>query len=181
MLGLLLVVAIIVAFFFYEDHDFNSYVSHQHGADMVVPINANAPVKSSYEVEIGAPVDTVWKVLTQIDKWPSWQKNVTETTLMDRLEQGNRFKWKAGGLSFDSRIHTMKNLTMFGWTGKTLGASAIHNWTFQEGTHLTKVSVEESLQGIFPRFFRQYFQHNLDEGMKINLQELKTASESKMI
>lgn len=71
----------------------------------------------------------------------------------------------------------MKPKTMFGWTGKTIGASAIHNWIFAENNGITTVQVKESLQGVLPRLFKRYFQNNLDNGVKNNLEELKIASE----
>jgi len=144
---------------------------------MNIPINQKAPVKSEGEIEISASIDTVWQILTQIDDWSKWQKNVTESKLEGNLKEGVIFKWKAGGVSFVSKIHTIKPKNMFGWTGKAIGASAIHNWTFSINNNSTKVQVEESLQGVLPRFFRKYFQKNLDSGVKNNLEELKIASE----
>lgn len=67
----------------------------------------------------------------------------------------------------------------FGWTGTTLGAYAIHNWFFESNGNKTIVRVEESLQGVFPRLFKNYFQKNLDSGILKNMNELKAASEKK--
>lgn len=146
---------------------------------MNIPINENASVKSKNQIEIDAPLATVWDVLTDINNWANWQKAVSETIVDGEIKEGTRFNWKAGGLSFKSRIHTVDSMSMFGWTGTTFGASAIHNWTFKEKDNKTIVKVEESLQGVFPRLFRGYFQKNLDAGVRTNLEELKTASESK--
>lgn len=146
---------------------------------MNIPINENASVKSKNQIEIDAPLATVWDVLTDINNWANWQKAVSETIVDGEIKEGTRFNWKAGGLSFKSRIHTVNSMSMFGWTGTTFGASAIHNWTFKEKDNKTIVKVEESLQGVFPRLFRGYFQKNLDAGVRTNLEELKTASESK--
>lgn len=167
----------IIAFFMFENRSFETYISKPHSSDMNIPINSEAPVKSEYMLEIDAPVDIVWQILTDIDNWPVWQKSVTQATIAGKAEEGARFDWKAGGLSFKSRIHTMKPMAMLGWTGTTLGASAVHNWKFEDHIGKTKVTVEESLQGVFPRLFRKYFQANLDAGVKLNLEELKTAAE----
>ncbi len=144
---------------------------------MNIQVNPNAPVRSRQEVLIAAPVDTVWKVLTGISQWTTWQKNMTKATLQGELAEGAPFHWKAGGISFSSRIHTMKPKTEFGWTGTTLGASAIHNWTFRETDHGTLVTVEESLQGVLPRLLKKSFQKSLDTGMQESLVELKSAAE----
>jgi len=147
---------------------------------MHIPINKNAPVQSGNQIEIQAPVDVIWNVLTDIQNWPKWQKAVTETVVEGKIEEGTTFRWKAGGLSFKSRIHTSKPRTAFGWTGTTIGASAIHNWTFTEKDQRTTiVVVEESLEGLLPKLFRKNFQKNLDHGVLKNLKELKEAAEKK--
>ncbi|MCB0427783.1 MAG: SRPBCC family protein [Mangrovimonas sp.] len=144
---------------------------------MNIPINQNAPVKSNSEIAINAPVEKVWLILTKINDWPTWQTEVTASNLKKDLKEGAEFKWKAGGLSFTSQIHTIEPNIKFGWTGKTFGANAIHNWFFKSEGDKTIVYVEESLQGIFPKLFKRYFQKNLDVGVKMNLLDLKTASE----
>lgn len=146
---------------------------------MNIPINKNAPVWSTNQLEIDSPVQAVWQTLVDIENWPKWQKAVTKATLKVGIDEGTEFNWKAGGLSFKSKIHTCKPNSKFGWTGTTIGASAIHNWHFKEKANKTIITVEESLQGVFPRLFRSYFQKNLDLGVLTNLKELKEAVESK--
>lgn len=144
---------------------------------MNIPINIDAPVKSQSEIIIYAPTEKVWQILTKINDWPEWQKEVTESNLKEELAEGVKFKWKAGGLSFTSQVHTIDPKVKFGWTGRTFGASAIHNWSFKDYGDKTTVNVEESLQGVFPRILKGYFQKNLDKGVRQNLMDLKVASE----
>lgn len=165
----------IITLFSYEQYAFNQLIKKQ----INIPINPKAPVRSMATIEINAPVDSVWQTLTNIKDWPKWQKNVTEVEVLSKIEEGAAFQWKAGGLTFHSTIHTKKTMRAFGWTGSTLGASAIHNWYFTEENGRTIVRVEESLQGVFPRLFQGYFQKNLDLGVVQNLKELKGASEVK--
>ena len=146
---------------------------------MNIPVNQNAPVKSEGVITISAPIDAVWRVLTQIGDWPTWQKEVSEAALQGELKEGAVFRWKAGGIRFTSRVHTVREKTMFGWTGKTFGAAAIHNWTFSEHGGGTTVKVEESLQGFLPSLLRNYFQKNLEAGIARNLEELRSASEAR--
>jgi len=146
---------------------------------MNIPINPKAPVKSKSQIEINAPVDSVWNILTDIHKWTNWQKAVSETAVHGKIMEGTQFDWKAGGLSFKSRIHTSVPKSMFGWTGRTLGTAAVHNWFFEARDNKTWVKVEESLQGVLPRLFSGYFQRNLDTGVIRNLEELKAAAENR--
>jgi uncharacterized membrane protein len=176
---LLTLLLIIVLFSAYEKYIFNNFINNPIKGNMNIPINNNAPVKSRNQIEIEAPIDTVWKILTDIKNWTKWQKAVSETIVLGQIEEGTKFNWKAGGLSFESKIHTAKLNSKFGWTGSTIGASAIHNWTFEEKDYKTIVIVEESLQGVFPKLFRSYFQKNLDSGVLTNLNELKREAESR--
>lgn len=178
---LIALIIIVASYFLYENYSFNKYIETPAKDEVMnIPINENAPVKSRNQIEIKAPIDTVWKILTDIKNWPEWQKSVIETEVLGNVKEGTEFNWKAGGLSFSSRIHTSKPKTAFGWTGTTIGASAIHNWTFTEKDSVTIVTVEESLQGVFPTLFKSYFQKNLDSGVLTNLTELKNYSEMKI-
>jgi uncharacterized protein YndB with AHSA1/START domain len=35
-------------------------------------VNDDAPVVSRADGEIGAPIDDVWRILTTIEQWPTW-------------------------------------------------------------------------------------------------------------
>ncbi|HYF03525.1 MAG TPA: SRPBCC family protein [Patescibacteria group bacterium] len=148
--------------------------------EMNTPINTEAPIVSRNHITIDRPVSRVWDILTSINNWPKWQSEVTESTLNGPLQEGTTFDWKAGGLSFRSAIHTCKEKQFFGWTGETFGASAIHNWKFEEKDGHTIVYVEESLQGFFPWLLTSKFQKNLNAGMIKNLKELKKACEAEI-
>ena len=175
--GILLLIIILAGFLIVENIRFNNYTSKK-GTDMNIEVNQKAPVISKSEIIISAPVEKVWSILTGIDNWPDWQKDVTKVKLEGETKEGAAFKWKGGGILFSSEIHTMKPKSKFGWTGKTFGARAIHNWTFEEYNGSTKVFVEESLQGVLPILLKKKFQKTLDIGMIKNLDELKRASES---
>ena len=146
---------------------------------MNIEINSKAPVVSKKSITIFAPVSVVWEVLTGINNWPDWQKNVKEAKLNGPLKEGTTFRWKAGGISFLSELHTMKSDMEFGWTGRTMGTYAVHNWWLENKGGATKVTVEESLEGLLPFIFRNYLKQNLREGMQTQLVELKITSETK--
>jgi uncharacterized protein YndB with AHSA1/START domain len=144
---------------------------------MNIEINEKAPAVSRQNIFIQASIEKVWSVLTSINEWPSWQSAVKEATLKGTLAEGTAFVWKAGGLTFHSKVHTCDQYHSFGWTGKTIGAQAIHNWKFETKEDGVLVSVEESLQGFFASLMKKKFQKNLADGMAKNLNELKAASE----
>ncbi|ASV29883.1 hypothetical protein CJ263_06415 [Maribacter cobaltidurans] len=168
----------IATFFIYEQFEYDTNrTRNKNIGDMNIPINKNAPVQSSFNIYIDAPKEKVWGLLTNINDWPNWQSDITQAILNQDLGEGVAFKWKAGGLSFNSQIHTMIPEEKLGWTGNTIGAKAIHNWFLSSAGKGTEVYVEESLQGVFPNLFTGYFQKNLDKGVQKNLMELKLVSE----
>jgi uncharacterized membrane protein len=104
---LFLIAVIITAFFVYENYNFHQYITHTKADSLMnIPINEDAPVVSKSEMEIPAPIENVWNVLTNISNWPQWQKSVTETKMEGEISEGTNFKCKANGLSFKSNIHT---------------------------------------------------------------------------
>ena len=144
---------------------------------MKVNINTKAPIIDKQKIIINASTVTVWSILTEINNWPNWQSAVKKANLKTSLKEGAKFIWNTGGVKLRSTIHTCEPFQSFGWTGKTIGAFAVHNWRFESVKDGTIVFVEESLQGFFPSIFKKRFKRNLNEGMSKNLRELKEASE----
>ena len=143
---------------------------------MNININKEAPVIASNEILINSTVDKVFSVLTGINNWHIWQSSVTKSQINGKIAEGSKFKWKAGGISYNSIIHTCKN-DAFGWTGTTIGAYAVHNWYLIENDGKTLVKVEESLEGLVINIMKKAMQKKLPEMMKKNLIELKSECE----
>ncbi len=95
-------------------------------------INENAPVKCSKSISINAQPEKVWRILTDINNWSSWQTDISNPKLTGNLTPNSTFKWKTGGAKINSTIHTVNYLNQFGWTGKTFGMLAVHNWTIAQ-------------------------------------------------
>ncbi|MBK6032987.1 SRPBCC family protein, partial [Streptomyces sp. MBT59] len=58
-------------------------------------VDAEALVRARTETVIDAPLSTVWKLQTDVERWPDWQTHVTS---MDRLDHGpfrpgSAFRW----------------------------------------------------------------------------------------
>lgn len=140
-------------------------------------INESAPVTARQEIVIDAPVEKVWNKLTSINEWMQWQSSISAAHIEAAPRKGISFNWTSGGIPFHSTIHTHKKHESFGWTGTTWGAQAIHNWYFTPLGDKTKVTVEESLQGLLVNLFSGYFQDNLNTGMLTSLEELQRSCE----
>lgn len=140
-------------------------------------VNKQAPVFCQKEIVINASINKVWRILTDIDNWPNWNTDISNAKLNGRLTPKTTFDWKAGGVKIHSTLHTVESVKNFGWTGKALGAFAIHNWTLTETNGQTNVFVEESMQGILVGLFKRSFSKNLENGMQKWLDFLKQKCE----
>lgn len=140
-------------------------------------INHQAPVTCSKTILIQAPPEHVWAVLTNIDQWANWQTDIQKPRLNGPLQPNTTFDWTTGGARIHSSLHTVEPYRHFGWTGKTLGLYAIHNWILTATNSQTEVAVAESMEGFLASLFKKTFHQNLEKGMQRWLELLKAECE----
>ena len=141
---------------------------------MHIEVDSKAKCFSKEEITINSPVENVFKILSDINNWTTWQSSVTKVQINGATEVGVKFKWKAGGLNINSQFHTVNANSEIGWTGRIWWIKAVHNWYLSNQNNKTKVIVKESLEG----FGASLMQKSLMEGMKKNLVELKNKAEN---
>lgn len=147
-------------------------------SSLQIAIHTAAPLVARDSISIQAPLARVWALLTGIDAWASWNSEIARAALQGPLAPGTAFRWKTGGAAIRSQLHTVAPMAAFGWTGKTFGMYAIHNWRLEQVGGAVVVHVEESMEGLLARLFKKSFQKNLEKGMAHWLQALKTAAEA---
>ena len=140
-------------------------------------INNNAPVKCSKTILINSTPEKVWSILTNIDKWANWQTDITKPKLNGSLKPTTTFDWQSGGAKIHSTIQIIDEFKYIGWTGKSFGMLAIHNWKLTTENGQTKVEVEESMEGLLAGLFKKPFNRSLETGMQKWLELLKKESE----
>ncbi|MGW2033437.1 SRPBCC family protein [Streptomyces sp. NPDC001356] len=114
-----------------------------------VQIDESAPVITRENILIHAPLHTVWKIQTDVEKWPTWQPNVA-TVVKDtpgRLRPGSVFRWATEGLSITSTVRQADYGRRLAWGGPAQGITAIHVWTFTPTRDGILVHTEESWTG----------------------------------
>jgi hypothetical protein len=139
--------------------------------------NPSAPVQTSQRVVIDAGPAQVWAVLTDINRWAAWQPDIKRPRLNGPLQPGTTFDWKSGGAGIHSTLHTVALHQELGWTGKSLGVFAIHNWTLKAVPGGTEVAVAESMQGLLASLFKGALNRGLATGTLQWLQLLKAETE----
>lgn len=140
-------------------------------------IDENAPVKSASEIEIEAPPEVVWDVLTGFEDWPSWNPGVKSMSFQGALEPGSEFRWKAGPGRLVSTLKRVEPSRAIEWTGRTMSIKALHVWRLEPRNGTTFVRTEESFDGLVARLLRGSLQKTLDKALEESLQHLKAEAE----
>lgn len=143
----------------------------------MISIHHKAPVKCSKTISIDANSERVWAILTDINNWATWQTDISQPKLNGVLQPETTFDWKTGGAKIHSTLHTVEPYSQFGWTGKTFGMFAVHNWTISEKGGQTMVEVNESMEGFIAGLFKKTFNKNLEKAMQKWLDLLKKECE----
>lgn len=141
------------------------------------PINSAARVKCIKKIIINANSVDVWNVMTDINNWDKWQIHIKSPELKGALREGTPFSWKTGGIRLNTVLHTVEPYTHIGWSGKSLGVYAIHNWTITELNKQTEVLVEESMEGLLTWILKPILKSTLEKANQNWLNLLKKECE----
>jgi uncharacterized protein YndB with AHSA1/START domain len=140
-------------------------------------IDRNAPATAEGELQIAAPPDTVWAVITDLPAWPTWNPDVKSMAFEGPLEPGSMFRWKSGSASLVSTLKSVDAPREIGWTGVTMGIHAVHVFHFEPSDGGTRARSAESFRGFIPSVLKKYSRKVLQRGIDGILRSLKTEAE----
>jgi uncharacterized protein YndB with AHSA1/START domain len=144
---------------------------------MGTSINEGARVRARRVGVIDAPVEAVWAVLSDLQRWPDWNADVSAMRVEGPLAPGTRFRWKAGGMVIQSQLVEVMPPCRIVWTGRTLGLSAIHVWQLDPVEAKTQVTTEESFEGFLPRLLPGLMRRTLEKTLDTSIMLLREACE----
>jgi len=110
-------------------------------------IDETAPVIARHSLFIPAPLDTLWRLHTDIDRWPTWQDSIDTAHLHGPLRAGASFAWSTYGMNITSAVYQVDPMRHTLWGGPSDGIFGIHAWTFTPETGGVTVTTEESWSG----------------------------------
>lgn len=107
-----------------------------------------APVTARAHLDIKAPAHEVFRVLTDIARWPDVIPGVTRAELLqETLRSGSRFTWHNRGVPLRSTIQRIAPDRELTWTGQALWLTAVHRNTIEEIDSGCRLTSEESMTG----------------------------------
>ena len=140
--------------------------------------NRNAPAFAEHEIYVEAPPAVVWALLSDIDRWSSWQSDVSSAKLSGPLAPGSTFKWKSGRTGVSSTLQEVEPPRRLAWTGIAAGARAKHAWLIEPQGSGALVRTQESFEGLVVVLLKRSMQRLLDSSLQAALAALKEAAET---
>lgn len=141
-------------------------------------IDRDAPVITHHEIDINAPLDTVWNLHTDVDAWPPWNLEVTAAKLDGAFAPGNSFTWTSYDLTVTSTIYIVEDHSRTLWGGAAQGIMGIHEWRFAPSPAGVQVITTESWAGDAAGADPTGMQSILDNTLTAWLTRLKQKAES---
>jgi len=140
-------------------------------------IDRDAPVIAVHEIDIEAPLDTVWRLHTDVNAWPRWQTDITAAHIDGALEPGVSFDWTSYGFSVTSTVYDLAERSRVLWGGTSGGITGVHEWLFTETPSGVHVTTTESFAGEPVEADAPGMQTVLDASLVAWLGHLKVAAE----
>jgi len=110
-------------------------------------VDRAAPVIAIHEIDIEAALDTVWRLHTDVNAWPTWQTDITAAHIDGTLEPGASFDWTSYGFSVTSTVYDLDEPSRVLWGGTSGGITGVHEWLLSETPSGVHVTTTESFAG----------------------------------
>src|SRR5271157_672084 len=130
-------------------------------------IDSDAPVRAHHEIDINAPLDTIWRLHTDVNSWPAWQTDISAARIDGAFQPGASFEWTSYGFTVVSTIYAVAERARVLWGGTAGGITGVH------------VTTDESFAGEPVEADVTGMQSALDSSLVAWLGHLKAAAESK--
>jgi len=143
-----------------------------------LPGCAAANPEAEASIVIDAPLETIWSLVIDVDRWPSWNPAIEDAQIKGSFLPGSEFAWTSGGTHIRSKVQAVEPHKSLYWTGEAFGTNAIHSWDFAMTSQGVLVKTHESFSGWLPALLPKMMQRKLDETLAALLNSLKTAAEA---
>ncbi|MFD7338958.1 SRPBCC family protein [Streptomyces violascens] len=157
-------------------------------------VDPDARVRYRTQTVIHAPLSTIWKLQTDVERWPSWQAAVKTSERLDHgpFRKGSAFLWTtpvppnpstpATSLDITSTVQQIKHNSCIRWTGPAIGEGlhidGVHVWNFTRVKGGVLVRTEETHTGPQVDANVPAATKMLSDGLDAWLRELKAAAEA---
>jgi uncharacterized protein YndB with AHSA1/START domain len=138
-------------------------------------IDDQAPVTTTCEIHIAAPVQRVWELLSNPAEWPAFDPDI-RSVHADAVAPDARFTWTSGKSRIKSQFAVVDPGREITWTGVSTGFKVVHRHLLSATADGgTQIRCEESMAGPFLVLF--YNRAKLSADLQKWLTAIKRAAE----
>ncbi|MEV6596330.1 SRPBCC family protein [Actinoplanes sp. NPDC051346] len=145
---------------------------------MITSIEEHAAVVVRREIRIAAPINRVWHLHTDVNRWRDWQADIDTAYVDGPLRQGVTFHWSTAGLQIASTVYAIDAPYRILWGGPAHGITGVHDWTFTADGAATVVRTAESWDGNAVRADPDNLREALDASLSSWLDHLRKTAEN---
>lgn len=159
-------------------------------------VDPTAQIRHRTDTVIKAPLSTIWKLQTDVERWPTWQAPVLTMKRLDPgpLRKGSRFRWTtpapatpttpATTLTITSTVRQLQRGSCILWKGPAVGEGlrideGVHLWTFTKVKGGIRVHTEETWTGDQVEADAPTATEALGRGLEQWLRDLKATAEAR--
>ncbi|WP_055547432.1 SRPBCC family protein [Streptomyces sp. NBRC 110028] len=158
-------------------------------------VDPAAQIRHRTDTVIKAPLSTIWKLQTDVERWPAWQAPVLTMKRLDPgpLHKGSRFRWTTPApatpttpgttLSITSTVRQLQRGSCILWSGPAIGEGlrideGVHLWKFTKVKGGVRVHTEETWTGEQVEADVPTATEALGQGLEQWLRDLKATAEA---
>ncbi|MEU0841283.1 SRPBCC family protein [Streptomyces sp. NPDC005962] len=159
-------------------------------------VDPGALIRHRTDTVIKAPLSTIWKLQTDVERWPAWQPPVLTMKRLDPgpLRKGSRFRWTtpaqatpttpATTLNITSTVRQLRRGSCILWKGPAVGDGlrideGVHLWTFTKAKGGVRVHTDETWTGAQVESDAPTATAALGAGLEQWLRDLKATAEAR--
>nr|WP_106516625.1 SRPBCC family protein [Streptomyces himastatinicus] len=159
-------------------------------------VDPAAQIRYQTDTVIKAPLSTVWKLQTDVERWPAWQAPVLTMKRLDPgyLRKGSQFRWTTPAqatpttpettLTITSTVRQLRRGACILWKGPAIGDGlrideGVHLWTFTKVEGGVRVHTEETWTGDQVESNVPMATEALGAGLEQWLRDLKATAEAR--
>lgn len=139
-------------------------------------IDDQAFVSASATIDIAAPVERVWAMLSDVPNWHAVDATIHDVNMHGGVAVDTPFTWSKGKAGITSRFAVVDPHRELTWTGLSFGAKAVHRHLLEATDLGTRLHSEESMAGPLVVLF--YSREKLEADLQQWLEAVKTAAEA---
>ena len=125
---------------------------------------------------IQSDIQEIWGLMSEVNRWPEWNKSISFAQLEGVFVKGNPFKWTCGVNNRSILEDVIINKRIV-WSTKSVGVKTLQRWDFKKTDESVLVSVSQSAEGWLTKIASQAVAKKLQKNQQEFLLSLKHAAE----